>query len=172
MVEVREATVDDAERIAAINAAAWRRAYRGIVADDFLDHLPVGQWAREIGGNIANLAGDSFSRVAEIDGAAAGSCYVAAPGREEPPGSSTAELAAIYVDPSSWRRGVGGHLLSEAIAEAGRRGYGEMLLWTFEANRGAQALYRASGFAPDGGTSEFLPVGAPTIRMRRELSSP
>ncbi len=42
---------------------------------------------------------DSFTRIAEIDGAPVGYCFVAAPGREEPKGSRIAELVAIYVDP-------------------------------------------------------------------------
>lgn len=169
MLELRDATAEDAEGIARVNAAAWRAAYRGMVEDATLAGLPVGQWTREIRENIEGLADDSFSWVATEGEGVVGSCYVAAPGRDEPAGSAVAELAAIYVDPDRWRQGIGGMLLSEAIREAQGRGYREMKLRTFERNAAAQSFYRRHGFEADGGTGRFMPGDIPTISMRRPL---
>lgn len=68
-----------------------------------------------------------------------------------------ADLDALYVCAAARGRGVGTALLERA------KGQGEHLcLWTFQANRSAQAFYRKHGFvqtnASDGaGTDEGLP---------------
>jgi GNAT superfamily N-acetyltransferase len=169
MIEIRDSTRDDAAEIALVNAAAWRVAYRGIVEDSILEAIPVAQWGREIAGHIDGLSGDSFSRVATEEGGVIGSCYVAAPGREEPEGSEVAELVAIYVHPERWRQGVGSRLLSEAISRAGEAGYREMVLWTFERNDAARSFYWRHGFQAEGGEGRFMPGDVPTISMRRPL---
>jgi ribosomal protein S18 acetylase RimI-like enzyme len=169
MLEIRDASADDAEAIARVNAAAWRAAYRGMVPDSILEGLPVGQWTREIRDNIESLSGDSFSRVAVDGGEVVGSCYVAAPGRDEPAESDVAELAAIYVDPDRWQQGVGSRLLSGAIADLAGSRFRELKLRTFERNAAAQAFYRRHGFEADGSTGRFMPGDVPTIGMRRRL---
>lgn len=169
MVRVREAVVEDAGSMAKVNAAGWREGYRGIIPDEHLEHLPVASWRREITDGLREPRADSFSQVAELDGSFAGYCFVAAPGRDEPEGARVAELVAIYVDPLRWRRGVGRELVTAAIGEAAQRGYAELILWTFERNERALDFYRAVGFAPDGGERLFLPIGVPTVRLRRDL---
>jgi GNAT superfamily N-acetyltransferase len=114
--------------------------------------------------------GDSFTRIAELDGDAAGYCFVAAPGREEPDDSRLAELVALYVDPARWRRGVGRALLDAVIADAESLPYDEVFLWTFEVNQPALQLYLAAGFEPDGAERPFVPTGTPTVRLRRSLA--
>ena len=170
MIEVREATVDDAEAMAAVNAAGWREGYRGIVPEYYLDDLPISRWLREMKLGLANPRGDAFTRIAEIDGRFAGYCFVAAPGREVPDDSKEAELVAIYVYSEHWGQGVGRALLETALAETTRLGYDEIVLWTFERNDRALRLYHAAGFAPDGATRPFVPVGTDTVRLRRTLN--
>jgi GNAT superfamily N-acetyltransferase len=45
--------------------------------------------------------------VAERGGEIVGSCFVVSPPRDEDLGAELAELVAIYVDPGSWRQGIG-----------------------------------------------------------------
>jgi GNAT superfamily N-acetyltransferase len=170
VIEIRAARVDDAERMAEVNAAGWREGYRGIVPDSRRNNLPVGRWRREMREGLESPRGSSFTRIAELDGRFAGYCFVAAPGREEPDGSPVCELAALYVEPDAWRSGVGTALLDSALAEAASAGCDEMLLWTFEENARALAFYRSMGFLPDGGRRPYMPIGAPTVRLRRSLA--
>jgi GNAT superfamily N-acetyltransferase len=71
-------------------------------------------------------------------------------------------LNHLYVDPPSWRIGVGGALLDLACAE------GTVDLWVFEQNQAARHFYAAHGFAEvertDGSGNEER---APDIRLRR-----
>ncbi len=61
-----------------------------------------------------------------------------------------AELLTLGVLPGHRRAGLGGRLLQAALAEAGRRGARRMTLEVAADNAGAQALYRAAGFAAAG----------------------
>ncbi|HEY2214113.1 MAG TPA: GNAT family N-acetyltransferase [Acidimicrobiales bacterium] len=91
----------------------------------------------------------------------------------------------LYVRPGYQSQGIGGTLLSAAIAEHGggehcgdehggdEHGGGELLLWVFEENTGAERFYRRAGFyeveRTDGSDNEER---APDIRMRREPDPP
>jgi RimJ/RimL family protein N-acetyltransferase len=59
-------------------------------------------------------------------------------------------LNLIFVVPERWGEGVGGAVLDAALAEAKRRGYSRIHLWTHEENERSQRLYRRRGFAPTG----------------------
>jgi GNAT superfamily N-acetyltransferase len=168
-LEIRDARPADAARIAEINADGWRAAYAGMIDDDRLASIDVEEWARTVRGNLDQLAEGSFSLVAERDGEIAGSCFVVSPPRDEDLGPGFAELVAIYVDPRSWRQGVGTALLEAAHARAASSGSTEMSLWTLTKNAPAQAFYERHGWRPDG-SEEVHPVAkAPAIRMRRPL---
>lgn len=169
MIRVREARVADAPAMADVNAAGWRVGYRGLVPPHYLERLPVRRWRREMGEGLRSPRGDSFTRIAELDGDFAGYCFVAAPGREESDDSRLAELVALYIDPEGWGRGAGRALLDAVLAEAARLGYEEIVCWTFEGNERALRLYRAGGFEPDGARRPFSPTGTPTLRLRRRL---
>lgn len=169
MVEVRDATGADVEEIVRLTASGWRAAYRGIVPAERIENLPVSGWRHDIAAGLRSPVADSFTRIAEIEGAPVGYCFVAAPGREEPPGSRIAELVAIYVDPARWRGGIGRALMAGATAEANRAGYGEMTLWSFEKNAPALAFYAGLGWERDGARRPHAATGVPTIRLRTRL---
>lgn len=169
MIRVREAGVSDAAAMAEVNASGWRAGYGGLVPSDYLDRLPVAQWGREMSEGLRSPRGDSFTRIAELDGSFAGYCYVAAPGREQPDGSTRAELVALYVDPERWGRGVGRALLEAALEETSARGYEAIELWTFEENERALRVYERAGFRRDGGRRPFPKTGTPTVRLSRPL---
>jgi len=170
MIEVRDGDVSDAERMADVNAAGWREGYRGLVPDEYLNHLPVADWLRQMRAGLSEPRLDAFTKIAEADDEFAGYCFVAAPGREEPEASAIAELVAMYVYKRFWRRGVGSALIEAAIERTTSfERYESMFLWTFEDNERAIAFYRSFGFEPDGARHPFVPIGTPTIRMRLAL---
>jgi GNAT superfamily N-acetyltransferase len=169
MVEIRDATPADAEQIAAINAAGWRTAYRGIIEPDRLAGLPVAAWAREIARNLEELPPGAFCLAAEVDGDLAGSCFVTVPARDGDLGPEVGELVAIYVDPPRWRTGIGSALIEAAIARAAAVGLTELSLWTLTENLPARAFYEHHHFRPDGREQVHPVARAPALRMRRAV---
>jgi GNAT superfamily N-acetyltransferase len=59
----------------------------------------------------------------------------------------------LFVAPERWGEGIGGALLDAVLAEAKRRHYSRIRLWTHEDNERSHRLYRSRGFAPTGRTA-------------------
>jgi GNAT superfamily N-acetyltransferase len=59
-------------------------------------------------------------------------------------------LNLLFVDPERWGEGIGGALLDAVLAEAKRRDYSRIHLWTHEDNERSHRLYRSRGFSPTG----------------------
>jgi GNAT superfamily N-acetyltransferase len=170
VLNVRDAIEDDTESIVELTAEGWRAAYAGIVSPQHLERLPIAAWRHDVRQGIRSPEAQSFTHIAELDGRPTGYCYVAAPGRDEPLASPVVEVVALYVHPAAWRRGIGRELLQRATEEAGRRGFEEMILWSFERNERALAFYTALGLRPDGARRPHRPTGAPVIRLRMAIS--
>jgi GNAT superfamily N-acetyltransferase len=167
---VREATASDAAVLASVHLASWRSAYRGLAPDTFLASLQMGERTARWREQLTHRPLGQVTHVAEVDGeivgfAAGGAC------RDEDAGADVGELYAIYVDPGSWRQGVGGLLLAASLDSLRGREFVEARLWVLEANAVARAFYEHSGWAADGArdTHRFGDQGLPIVRYRRRL---
>jgi GNAT superfamily N-acetyltransferase len=59
-------------------------------------------------------------------------------------------LGYLFVVPERWGEGIGGALLDAVLAEARRRQYSRIHLWTHDDNVRSHRLYRSRGFSPTG----------------------
>jgi L-amino acid N-acyltransferase YncA len=94
------------------------------------------------------------------------------PSRDDDAFPSTAEIAAIYVDPARWRSGIGASLIRAAFAAARTRDFHEITLWVLSANSAACAFYQSFGFTPDGQTKIDTRLGFPLDQLRYRLVVP
>ena len=62
------------------------------------------------------------------------------------------QISRLYVDPTHWRRGYGGRLLSAAVDGARADGHRTARLWVLADNRNARGLYERRGWRIDGRT--------------------
>lgn len=163
MWTVREAVPDDAGEIARINVAAWRAHYPGLIPQEVLDGLDEAAFADSyrdlltaprVAGRAVFLAVHN-GRI----GAFCGVCPVRDPDRDAHPRLRTAELAAIYADPTAVGSGAG-HAVHEAgmtrLAEAG---FEHAVLWMFDGNHLALRFYLGHGWSPDGATDLYRTHG-------------
>jgi ribosomal protein S18 acetylase RimI-like enzyme len=168
-IVVRRAVEADAAAIAGIHVRGWRAAYRGLVPDTLLAGLSVERREHAWRGLIAAARGASVTLVGEVEGGIAGFCSVVAPTRDEDAPPWTAEIAAIYVEPMRWRRGVGAALLEQALADLASDDWRRTTLWVLALNDPAVAFYRRFGFAPDGASKDDAALGASEVRLVRAL---
>jgi GNAT superfamily N-acetyltransferase len=63
-------------------------------------------------------------------------------------------LGLLFVVPERWGEGIGGAILDAVLAEAKRRHYSRVHLWTHEDNERSHRLYRSRGFSPTGRTAD------------------
>ena len=165
-ITVRDAVLGDAGAIAQVNLASWEAAYRGIVADRFLDDPDLERRTARWQDLIA--AGDPIL-VAEAEGALVGYCSLVLPARDPDADPQTGEVAAIYVAPGAFRGGIGTAMLDAALALMRDRGFSTATLWVLSENPRARAFYARHGFFEDGMAQWIDALEAEEMRLRRPL---
>ncbi|MGP3969282.1 GNAT family N-acetyltransferase [Streptomyces sp. 6N223] len=143
-LRLREAGPEDAEGVAGLHAASWRRHYRGAYADSFLDGDLVAERRAVWSARLAAPEGTA-TVVAEEDGGNGemlGFAHVAFD-RDERWGSLVDNLHVAY---GRQRGGIGTALLARAGEAVVERAAGQAVyLWVLEQNAAAQRFYKALG---------------------------
>jgi GNAT superfamily N-acetyltransferase len=163
-ITLRAAGPDDAERVALLHADSWRRHYRGVYADAYLDGDVVAErralWAARLA-----APGDSLTLLAEDDDGLVGFAHVVFD-EDDRWGSLLDNLHVVH---SRQGNGLGRVLLTRAAeAAAERAASGSLYLWVLEANTAARGFYRALG----GATGERATVPPPGGQPARLNGSP
>ncbi len=171
-VNVRQATISDADAIVEIQVSAWRDAYRGLIPDAALDALDLSEGARIWRGA---LSAEHSVFVAVNGSTILGFCSLVAALEDDAVAGAIGEIRTLFIHPQYWRCGVGSALCSHAFAAALTKGYSSIVLWVLASNSRAISFYTALGFLPDGATkteqvtSDFV---AEELRMRRAVQRP
>ena len=103
--------------------------------------------------------------VAERRGEVAGLAVLRRSPDDDADPARVALLDRLYVEPASWRRGLGRALLEASMKELYERGFREMTLWTAEWNS-SRGFYEASGWSVDGATRETTFAGGQFTEVR------
>ena len=150
IAEIRKATDQDASGIAFVHVRSWQAAYRGHMPDEFLDGLEqrTNMW-REL-----TLQPDKILLVAETSEGAIVGFSALSLSRDADANPNTAEVAAIYVHPEKWRKGIGRALLSASLDQLRNCGYNQVTLWVLEGNQRARSFYESFGFTQDGAVKD------------------
>jgi ribosomal protein S18 acetylase RimI-like enzyme len=149
-MQIRQATIADARRIAQINVETWRAAYRGQMPDAILDNLDVEKRAAFLNTHLASQPLGTF--VAELNQEIIGFCDLVPSRDKDSNPKEVGEIAAIYVQPEFWRKGAGGALCRFSLQAARLQGYNSVTLWTLTSNLAARKFYETIGFTLDGTT--------------------
>ncbi len=148
-VTVRPATIDDAPGIARVHARSWQAAYRGIVADAFLESLSDDAWVERWRTIFTEPRAGARTVVSVEGGEVTGFSRIGPVRDPDPPGPGWDEIYAIYLDPRAWGSGVGSALMVETMGTVAE-GVPGVSLWVFRDNARARAFYARHGFEPDG----------------------
>jgi GNAT superfamily N-acetyltransferase len=139
---IREAVPADADGIARAHADSWRTSYRGILPDDVIDRIDVGQRVatrREI------LRDPTTFHLVAYDvthGDIVGFCDAGPTRRQVPhPG----EIYALYLVHRAKRYGLGTELFERAAAWLAAGGRRSLIVWVLEGNHHARRFYEAIG---------------------------
>lgn len=167
-MNLRRATPDDAKALARVHIDSWRAAYRGLVADSFLDCLDYERRTIRFRESLSASADETY--LAEEQDAVLGILTLGACRDEDVDPEATGEIWGIYLAPDHWRKGVGRWMCQFAEQLLDSRGYTVVMLWVFEGNQSARRFYEAMGFKADE-ESKMLNPGTPlkAIRYRRRI---
>lgn len=146
---IREATVNDARRIAEIEVESSRYAYKNIVADEHLyqnlsveGRIPVYErWLSEKRFTLYVYEEPETGKILGMMGI--GMC-------EDEDKTNAFELHFIYVDPDYVRMGIGSEMLA-FYEEAGMaQGCTDFVIWVLEENEKGRKFYEKHGYRLDG----------------------
>jgi GNAT superfamily N-acetyltransferase len=141
-IALRCTTPDDLRTIAGLHAESWKRAYRGIYPDTYLDRDVDAERLAVWTERFASPRPDQRTVLAEDDGTPAGFAHVLL--AEDP--VHGALLDNLHVLPPWQRRGLGGRLMAEcARLVVDERPGRPLYLWVLERNDRARAFYAARG---------------------------
>ncbi|MEW6404433.1 MAG: GNAT family N-acetyltransferase [Chloroflexota bacterium] len=143
MLNVRRASLADAEAIARIHVGSWQEAYRGVIPDSVLDRLSVDARLTQWRTSLAD-PNDEYHRVfvGEVDGDILGFVSYGAERESDP--VYRGELFAIYIMRSGHRRGLGRRLVAAVAQSLLDIGLSSMLVWVLGKNP-ARGFYERLG---------------------------
>ena len=141
-MRIRNAGLQDVAEISRVYCQSWKKAYQGIVPEQYLMDLAQDTWVELFTErlNSRSLSLMVVTQENQIIGAAA---Y--GPSREKQQ-EGWAEVISLYLLPAYWRKGLGKALLSCVLEQLCREGYHAVFLWVQEQNLPARKFYEAFGF--------------------------
>jgi len=168
MAQVREARPADAPRLAGIHAVTWQAAYRGLLADGFLDGLTPTTRLEWWKSRLARVPPRWAVLVSEDEGAVTGFVTIGQCTDDDRAVPYSGELFAMYVDPGWWGRGHGRQLLLSAEARFRTFSYQDASLWVLEQNSRARRFYEMGGWQSEGAVKRMI-IGVDAVTAVRYL---
>lgn len=169
---IRRATVEDAAAIAVVHVRSWQAAYRGLIAQDYLDGLDPGEraelWEQWLPAADWPRRG---TLVAELDADVVGFANFVPTRDEDADPRTVAAITAIYLLPAHWGAGLGRRLMTATLDALGTA-YQEVTLWVLDTNDRARRFYDAGGWRTDGAAQVDTTLGLPLRVVRYRLPLP
>lgn len=164
-VSVRIGWPEDAEQIAAAQAAAWRVEYAGVLpVDDLAVDTLAGSWR-----NSLARATDARNRILVALDRANVRGFVLTMPSPDPDADPIAdgELTELTVHPDHQRVGHGSRLLQAAIDTLGADHFTTARVWVASTDDVRRVFLTAAGFAPDGAHRELDLHGDGTVLVKQ-----
>ena len=167
-MELRTATPGDARALAA-NVAEGFLSYREWAPQGWSPPVLGERAARRLAERLSHP--DAWCLMALEQETLAGHVGMGAITAEDPDPApaGTTNLWQLFVRPPWQGRGLAATLLTAAIAEARRRGFQTMRLWTPRGAARARRFYEREGWTLTGAIHESTPSGLATVQYARAL---
>lgn len=151
---VRSAVPEDAKDIARIHAHSWRKAYRGLLPQRYLDAMSpfvlTVRWQKRLRWDSSRP--DRVEQdilVAEHNGRVAGFAEIGPCTDDSDLIGFAGEINMLYVDPELTGQGLGHLMLDHGLRMLTEREYFWVVIWVLEANQRARRFYERAGLRWD-----------------------
>jgi len=166
---VRVAWADDAPSIAALQAAAWRETYDGVLPEEVLD-LDVEQAAQAWRASLVAPPDARHRVLVALDRARVVGFAVTGPAADpDRDPVADAEVAELVVDPDARGQGHGSRLLHAVIDTLRSDRFTHAVAWLVSTDDVRREFLEAAGWAPDTAHRELDldGTGATTVKQVR-----
>jgi len=158
---IRKALPEDAYELTICHISCFQSAYKGIVADEFLENMLAEKEQRVERYKKSLLdPGDCVYYCVVYAGRIIGFLIIH---------KKDGEIWAIYLIEEFRNKGYGKEMLDFAIKELNRMGHKEVFLWVFEENIGARRFYERHNLNFDG-TKREVKYGKSLVQLRYVIS--
>jgi GNAT superfamily N-acetyltransferase len=148
VLKIRAASPGDELGVARVHVLGWQVAYRGLIAQDYLNGLRPEDKARKY--SFDRAAADMPVTLIAVDEEDVIYGFATTGRSHDSDLPDLGEVWAIYVDPPYWGRGVGRLLMDASRDQLRRDGAREALMWVLAGNERARRFYEIGGWWPDG----------------------
>lgn len=164
---IRRATKEDAARIAEIHIFAWRKAYRGIISDDYLFTKIL------VSDRMSDFIKTNEDEIHELyvfeeNKIIKGFMKIGLCRNEDK--KESFELWGLYVEPLMQGLGVGTKLLDHCEKLALERGFNENILWVLNDNVKSRKFYEERGYIVEGKQEFMENINAKEIRYSKKIN--
>ncbi len=156
MLSYRKAKFSDAEQIGLLHADSWKRHYRGMLEDDFLDHRAASNRIQVWLTRLDNPAANQWVLLAEEDSRLLG--FICVYSKDDPTWGSL--IDNLHVAHNSQGKGIGTWLMMQARCwlEDHFAGTG-VYLWVMQDNPSARRFYEMLGASEQDTVDKPNPAG-------------
>jgi GNAT superfamily N-acetyltransferase len=144
---LRPAQPGDEMAVASVHVRSWQVAYRTLMPQQYLDQLRPEDRAAHY--DFATGDPQKPHTIVAVEDETVIGFATLMPSRSEDL-QGYGELAALYVDPEHWGRGVGLALVHAARAHLVEAGFRKAMLWVLVGNARADRFYQKDKWLPDG----------------------
>lgn len=139
---IRNLSIEDVNDVAKIKIESWKKTYKGIVDDSYLNSLSLSNQISK----FKECVGSTNFIVAILNGKVVGFCrFVYDNSFSQDIGYVDSELTALYVHPDMEGQGVGKGLFSYVIDSFYKNNKETMILWCLEDNVNSIKFYKHMG---------------------------
>ncbi len=154
--------------VARVHVRSWQVAYRTLIPQEYLEQLRPEDRAA----HYSFAAGDPAKphTLVAVESESVLGFATTMPTRDQDL-QGYGELAALYVDPEHWGRGIGLTLVQAARAHLVEAGFRNAMLWVLAGNTRADRFYQKDKWLPDGtrNTESLWGIALDGLRYRRDL---
>ena len=139
--QIRQATEKDSEKIAVLHANSWKKAYRSLLSDSYLDNDLEGERKKYWSDKMSKLSEKEFVLVAENESMAIGFAALL----DKPEMGYDALIDNLHVRADMKGQGIGKQLMkavAERLIQTGRK---SVYLFVLKGNDAAEEFYLSRG---------------------------
>lgn len=141
---IRKAIEEDSKEIALLIIRSWKKAYRGLIPDDFLDNMSMENIEKNWKKNIISQNDKNSIFVYEERDKIHGVIRFGEPLDKENR-RYNAEIHVLYVEPTLKRKGIGSRLFNFAKEYFIRYGKNNLIIWCLKGNEQGMNFYKKMG---------------------------
>jgi GNAT superfamily N-acetyltransferase len=164
---IRLAEPGDALAVARVHVESWQAAYRGLIADAYLDSLRPEDRAAHY--DFTHTDPTKPRTIVVLERGILQGFATTTPSRDTSL-PTHGELAALYVHPDCWNRGLGLALIQSAREHLATQGHTDALLWILDGNQRGARFYERDGWTHDKTTRTDIVHGVPVNELRYQRS--